>query len=362
MVSATLQMLIGLSIVLKTAPTANARDLSPIYEETFDIAAGGASLTRASRYGAAIANPALLPFSGSFHRWVGSELSLHINKDSVDYAKNLISGTSEEDSNFLSHIFTSPFLVGTQSSLAYLNAYGGVGFFSKFEVDLEAVQYGTTGMPEITLRGKSYTGITASGATALPMTPISLGFTAKYLMISEPSTTLDLADPEAISQFQDPSSLSSLVDPATGVGLDVGALWFKQGRHVDWRLALKIDDLGGVKFSGGDSAEPYKQVASAGIAMTLHTGKDAIHVSVDKRDLKNAYGTPPFKSWRGGVKLLARGYIGLAAGYYDGFPSYGAEVDLIFLKLGVASYRRESSQVPGLSPRDIYIMNLAAGF
>lgn len=362
MVSATLKHTGFVMAVVLMAQPSVAKDLSPIYEETFDIAAGGASLTRASRYGAAIANPALLPFSGSFHRWMGSEFSLHINKDSVDYAKNIASGTSESDSDFLDHLFSSPFLAGTQTSLAYLNAHGGIGFFSKFEVDLEAVQYGTTGMPEVKLRGKSYSGVTVSGATAIPFSPVSLGITAKYLMISEPAMNFDLADPEAISQLQNPSALSSLVSPANGYGFDVGALWFKQGKHLDWRLALKVDDIGSTKFSGGDSVDTFKPVASAGIAMTLHTGKDAVHLSVDKRDLQNAYETPPFKAWRAGVKFLARGYIGLAAGYYDGFPSYGVELDLVFLKLGLASYRREYSDVPGLSPRDVYIANFAAGF
>ncbi len=342
-----------------------ARDLSPVYEETFDIAAGGASLTRASRYGAALANPALLPFSGSFHRWLGSEFSLHINRESVDMAKAMLpgsSGSGSDSSDFVDHVFEAPFLAGTQTSLAYLNAYGGIGFFSKFEVDLEAQKYGPTGLPTIILNGKSYTGGTVSAAKRVPFLPLSLGLTAKYLMISEPTLAIDLADPNAAAQFQDPSALSGLVNPSRGIGYDMGALLFLQGPRVDWRWALKIDDVGGSSFSGGDSVEDFKQVVSTGASVTFHTGKDAIHIAVDRRDLQNTYGTPAFKSTRAGVKFLLRGYIGFAAGYYDGYPSYGAELDLIFLKLGAASYRRERTASPGLSPRDIYVMNLATGF
>ncbi len=342
-----------------------ARDLSPIYEETFDIAAGGASLTRASRYGAALANPALLPFSGSFHRWLGSEFSLHINQESAAMAKSMLPGASsnsESSSGFVDHVFESPFLAGTQTSLAYLNAYGGIGFFSKFEVDLEAQEYGPTGLPAIILNGKSYTGGTVSAAGQIPFTPLSLGLTAKYLMLSEPYASIDLADPDATSQFQDPSALSALVNPSNGVGYDLGALLFFQGPRVDWRWALKIDDVGGTSLSGGDAVEDFKQVISTGASVTFHTGGDAIHIAVDRRDLQNAYGTPAFKSTRAGVKVLLRGYVGVAAGYYDGYPSYGAELDLIFLKLGVASYRRERTDSPGVSARNVYVMNLATGF
>jgi hypothetical protein len=342
-----------------------ARDLSPIYEETFDIAAGGASLTRATRYGVALANPALLPVSGSFHRWLGSEFSLHINKESVDYAKTLLPGASgggSDSSSFVDHVFSDPFLAGTQTSFAYLNAWGGLGFFSKFEVDLEAQEYGPTGMPTVILRGKSYSGGTLSAAGKVPFMPLSLGVTGKYLMLAEPTASIDVSDPNAVAQYQDPATLSSLVTPSTGTGFDLGALMFLQGPRVDWRLALKVDDLGGTKFSGGDAVEDFKQVTSAGAAMTLHTGKDALHFSVDKRDLQNAYNTPPFKATRAGVKLTLRGYVGLAAGYYDGYPSAGAELDLILVKLGVATYRREITGAPGVNPRNVYIMNMAAGF
>jgi hypothetical protein len=344
---------------------AMARDLSPIYEETFDIAAGGASLTRATRYGVALANPALLPVSGSFHRWLGSEFSLHINKESVDYAKTLLPGASgggSDSNSFVDHVFSDPFLAGTQTSFAYLNAWGGLGFFSKFEVDLEAQEYGPTGMPTVILRGKSYSGGTLSAAGKVPFMPLSLGVTGKYLMLAEPTASIDVSDPNAVAQYQDPATLSSLVTPSTGTGFDLGALMFLQGPRVDWRLALKVDDLGGTKFSGGDAVEDFKQVTSAGAAMTLHTGKDALHFSVDKRDLQNAYNTPPFKATRAGVKLTLRGYVGLAAGYYDGYPSAGAELDLILVKLGVATYRREITGAPGVNPRNVYIMNMAAGF
>ena len=344
---------------------AAARDLSPVYEETFDIAAGGASLTRASRYGAAIANPALLPFSGSFHRWLGSEFSLHINTESVAMAKTLLPGASSANasgSSFVDHVFHSPFLAGTQTSLAYLNAYGGIGFFSKFEVDLAAQEYGPTGLPTILLNGKSYTGATVSAATRIPFMPLSLGITAKYLMMSEPAISIDLADPNAVAQYQDPSALSALVNPSHGIGYDLGALLFIQGPHMDWRWALKIDDVGGTTIGGGDAVDDFKQVLSTGASVTFHTGKDAIHIAIDRRDLQNAYATPAFKSTRAGVKVLLRGYIGIAAGYYDGYPSYGTELDLIFLKIGAASYRRERTNSPGLSARNVYVINLATGF
>jgi hypothetical protein len=342
-----------------------------MYEETFDIAAGGASLTRATRYGVVFANPALLPFSGSFHRWLGSETSLHINKESVDYAKTLVPGAStanEESSGnsasseFLDHVFSAPFLAGTQNSLAYLNAYGGIGAFSKFEVDLEAQEYSETGMPAVRLRGKSYKGGTASAAMRIPFLPLSLGLTAKYLVASEPQATIDVSDPTAIEQYQDPAALAELVDQATGTGVDVGSVLFLQGPKVDYRFALKVDDAGGTSFTGSDQIDDFKQVISAGAAVTFHTGKDAIHLAIDRRDLTGAYDSPPFKSTRAGVKAILRNWIGLAAGFYDGYPSAGAEVDLFFLKLGVATYRRENSNVPGLSPRNIYIANLAAGF
>ena len=63
-----------------------------------------------------------------------------------------------------------------------------------------------------------------------------------------------------------------------------------------------------------------------------------------------------------GVRATLRGYLGVAAGFYDGNPSMGAEVDLIFLRLAATTYKRELGDRPGVNSRQIIQLSLSAGF
>jgi hypothetical protein len=133
---------------------------------------------------------------------------------------------------------------------------------------------------------------------------LSFGVTAKYLYAGEPDLAIELTDTESLQALQTPSGLRSLISPNSGYGYDAGLLLFKQGRSSDFRLALKVDDVGGTKLAGDGSLKSLKQTLSYGVAYTLHTGTDAIHCSLDYRDVQGAYGEEIFKRVRLGTKLL----------------------------------------------------------
>ena len=84
------KILLILLALAAPATTALARKTNqPIYEDPFDIGAGGASLTRASKDGMIFSNPALLPQGGKFFRWVGTTFTLLSNKESIDTAREI---------------------------------------------------------------------------------------------------------------------------------------------------------------------------------------------------------------------------------------------------------------------------------
>jgi hypothetical protein len=59
--------------------------------------------------------------------------------------------------------------------------------------------------------------------------------------------------------------------------------------------------------------------------------------------------------------VLIRTYVGVSAGVYHGYPSYGAEIDLLLLRVAGTYYTRELGDHPGVDPRGIYIVSVAAG-
>lgn|GEM_PF-452403 len=370
-----------------------------VYEDPFDLAAGGASLTRASQVGVLFANPAQLSYGGKFHRWLGSESILVVNKESVDTVKDMASGKSDSSSDssadssegsaegneaggesggasesgdsatagssgtaeFVDKLFTDPLHFGTANSFGYINRFFGLATFQRFNLDVKARRYGETGLPEISVKAESYYGAQAGMPVWTPFRWLALGVGAKYVFASEPDLTVEVTDEEKINSLKDPSAMKSLVSHNRGFGADAGALMFFQGRHLDYSLALKADDVGDTKLVGDNDLKKFKQVLSVGAGMTFHTVGDGLHLAIDYRDVQNAYEEALFKKIYMGTKLTIRSYVGLAAGLYNGYPTVGAEVDFIFFRLSGTYYTREMGDHPDVEPRNIYMLSFAAG-
>ena len=354
----------GISI----AGRATARGPAPVYEDPFDISAGGASLTRASQAGMIFSNPALIPYGPGFHRWWGNETTLVIGKDSVDFAKSLQGGSSSSSDSgqssqveFINNIMETPLHAGVLNNFAYINRFFGLSVFNRGEVDISAQKYGDTGLPAIRFRAESYQGVGLSAASLALTRAISVGVTAKYLYIGEPDLQIDLTDQEAIKNLQSSSGLKSLVSMNSGIGYDAGLLFFSQGFNHDYRMALKVDDFGGTKLNGDGDIKELKQIYSLGLGYTLHSGVDALHLSADYRDVQNAYEEEMFRRVRMGAKILIRNHIGFGVGYYDGWPSYGLELDAWVVRLTAAYYTRELGSKPGIDPRPIYALGFTMG-
>lgn len=368
--------------LLGAATPAHARKTNQaVYEDPFDIAAGGASLTKASKEGMVFANPALLPQGGKFHRWAGSTFTLLANKESVNTARDIFQAARSSDdgdsdktdeekqqeqqdqnAEFVDKVFQDPVRVGWGAAISWLTNNFGLGIISRFEPDIRAKQFGTTGLPEVRFRAESYHGAALGTGIKTPFRWLLLGVTAKYLYVAEPDVSAEVTDSEAIAQFRDPDFIQNLTSHNTGTGFDVGTLLFFQGQHVDFSVAGKADDVGNTKLTGpSDTPKELKQVVSAGLGLTLHTSADAIHFAADYRDIMGSYDDEMFKKVYLGTKVTLRTYLGLAAGYYNGYPSYGAEIDLILLRVAGTYYTRELGDRPGVDPRHIYMVSLAMG-
>jgi hypothetical protein len=356
-------------LLFRSRDVAYAKGSAPLVEDPFDIAAGGASLTRASQGGMILSNPALIPYGPGFHRWVGSETTLIVGKDSVDFARSLQNGDSSasndgssDQSKFIEKIVTTPIHAGTLNNLSYINRLFGIGAFSRNEFDIAVKKFGDTGLPSVRFRGESYQALGLSAASFIAGPAISFGVTGKYLYASAPDLAIDLTDQEAIGRLQTTGGIRSLMAMNSGFGYDAGLLFFSQGLNVDYRLALKVDDIGGTSLGGDGTLTELRQVASAGLGYTLHNAVDAIHLSLDYRDIQASYQEELFKRIRIGAKLLVRRHLGLGIGYYDGWPSYGLEVDAWIIRLTATYYTREFGAKPGIDPRPLYALGFSMGF
>jgi hypothetical protein len=355
---------------LEFVPAAYAEKTNQaVYEVPYDLAAGGASLTRASQEGVMFANPAQMPYGQKFFRWFGSEFALLAAKESYEEAKNLAGGkekssgdeqeSEEANADFFDKAFDTPIHFGATSAISFISNNFGIGTFARFEPDIAGQRHNETGIPEFRARAEGYAGLAASLAGKV-CSWLSLGLTAKHMYKVEPDLVIDLADQNKVNEIRaDPAALQNEVTPGFGTSFDAGALVFKQGYNWDYRLALKVDDVGDTSFTEGQRT--FKQTYHAGIGVTLHNAIDSLHLALDFRDVTGVYEEPITLRVYAGAKLMLRKFFGLAIGLYQGYPTYGVRLDLLFVKLGFTVYGRELGDYAGDDPRTIYMASLGIG-
>ncbi len=344
-----------------------------VVEDPFDKAAGGATLTRATRENVMIANPALMPYGGALHRWLGTQFTFLCNKESIDFLRSMVQSSqgegdaaAEEEASssgdaaeMIERVFDTPIHVGMQNITGWTLNNFGVEIFARAELDIEANEFGQYGAPEVRFGADIYAGGAASAALRI-ISPFSVGVTAKYLAVAEPDIGVSLLDTAEIERLSTPEGIQEAASYGYGLGYDGGALLFLQGDYIDYRLAVKIEDFGNTTFTG--TQKPFLQQMHIGTGVTFHNSLDSLHLAVDYRDYEAAYQEPMFKRIYAGARLSLREYVGLATGLYQGYPTFGARIDLIFFKLGVTSYTKELGEYPGANPRSIYEAYFMTGF
>lgn len=352
--------------VLLTRQAYARKSTQPVYEEPFDLAAGGAALTRASQEGILFTNPAQLPFGGQFFRWFGAQFAVNAARESIDFAKTATGGGAEGEEGdqageVLDHLLKkkTPIHFGATTATSFITSHFGVGAFARFEPDIYGQQFGSAGVPSVVASAEAYAGAVASAATAVTKW-LSLGLTAKYLYVAEPEIELALTDEAKIAELStNPAALQDAASFGSGIGTDVGLLMFFQGRSLDYRFAVKVDDVGDTQFTGTQAA--FKQTIHVGTGITLHGATNALHLSLDYRDVTNVYEEKPFKRIHAGAKLLLLNYLGLAAGYYQGIPSVGVRMNLFLMQLGVTAYGREMGSTTESRQRNLYVAYFGVG-
>jgi len=334
-----------------------------LYTEPFDLAAGGTTLTRASQEGIVFANPALLPLGGAWIRWVGFQAGFILDRDLAQSAQNGSLGSTDDSGkkDYVGELFSRSLHLGQTATLSFLNQNFAVSAFDRVEVDIEGERFGENGLPSVNFAVEAYGGVVTSYALR-PVRWFSLGFTAKYLYASEPEIKVPLTDQEKIRQLSsDTSALRNEIALNQGRGSDLGMLFLWQGPHLDLSMGLKIEDLGGTRFTGDQ--ERFPQTYNAGFGLALHGSKEVLHLSLDYRDITKSYEEEKtFKKIYLGARFMLRNMLGVACGLYQGIPTAGLRLDLLLFKLGVTAYGRELGTYPGDRQRNMIMVYTSFGF
>ena len=176
--------------------------------------------------------------------------------------------------------------------------------------------------------------VVAIGAANYISPKLAIGGNAK--IVNSRLTNFDVRVTKAGDTFG--TVLDSLKESTTGFAADFGALYRLSGKTT---LGFAIQD-----FYGKVGNETFPVNVKAGIAWR----SSRLTLAADITDILNKDGVSVYnRVFMGGELSLP--LIQIRSGFYQGYPTAGAGINLKFIKLDYAYYRKEFSRRPGLDGR-----------
>ena len=187
---------------------------------------------------------------------------------------------------------------------------------------------------------------------------VAFGIAVKPVYLGEVSENLGLDTVLSTDGKPLDETLKSKLKKGYGLSNDAALTFQKRSSFLDGRLALVASDIGGTRFVGGPKA--WKSTLGAGAGLALHNKDSVIHCAADLRDLLEAYKEHWSKRFYAGCKAVSANYIGLAAGLYQGSPTFGGLVNLFFFRLELGTYTREMGSTVGVNTRRLYFVAIGS--
>jgi hypothetical protein len=331
---------------------------APIYQNPFDLASGGASLTRATQEGVMFSNPSLPAFGEGFFRWIFYRSTLSVSDGTIAVGKDIIQASNNPGSNsFITNVaedaFKKPIFAELDNAVGIITSNFGIAGFASNKLDISGKEFGTIGTPVLGVKNNAYAGVASTFSTTLS-DYLAIGIGPKYIYNSEVNTNLSVSDVTNPSQAID--KVTNSLKKGNGIATDIGFTLQNRTKNFDLRLAGVIADVGNTTFTGG--VPPWLQTYNVGAGFTIHDYTNALHCSLDFRDITDVYNEDLPKKIYMGCKVLITRYIGFGFGYLQGWPSYGVILNLFLFRIEAGTYTKDGAVQSGLVAQKIYFASL----
>lgn len=342
----------------KADDTFSLKKSAPIYQNPFDLASGGASLTRATQEGVMFSNPSLPAFGERYFRWIFFRSTVSVSDGAVAVGRDALQSASSGPSdtsitNVMKEAFQKSIYAGFDNAAGVITSQFGIAGFASSKLDINGKQFGTMGLPVSEIKNNAFAGVATSLSTTLN-DYLAVGIGPKYIYNTEVNTDLSVNDITNPSQAI--HKLENSLKKGNGIAADIGFTLQNRTKNFDLRLAGVVADVGNTSFTGGLS--PWLQTYNIGIGFAIHDFTNALHCSLDYRDLSDVYGEDLPKKIYMGCKLLLTRYVGFGFGYLQGWPSFGIVLNLLLFRIEAGTYTKDGVVQSGLVAQKIYFISL----
>lgn len=324
---------------------------SPAYQNPFDLASGGASLTRATQDGIPFSNPSLLALGPGFLRWIWLRAGPHAGFSPLSTGRDVMREKTVTPEQ-LQELKSGYLHLGFDANAGFLSRNGGITFFSTNRGDIEGVETSPAeGNNALEMTAYSYTGSVITGAFSLNDS-FAVGVSMKSVYAGEFEkrfSPLEIQDTTALRE-----DIQESLVKGTGIGSDIGFTYQNRTKNKDLRIALVSTNAIETKFSGG--VPTWKRAFHLGIGGTFHTRDNGIHCSLDVRDVGDVYGEDFNDRLYTGCKFLFENRVGLGMGLAKLKGTAGIILNLTLIRLEAGSYVRDIQSEFGTKLRRVYFV------
>lgn len=193
-----------------------------------------------------------------------------------------------------------------------------------------------------------------------------LGTTAKFIKRNRAYFKANATEGDQLESLDSQDKISMT---GSGVGADVGMMFRSTGRTII-AVGLVVQDIGNTTLIPDQSTDlpkserPLKdirQTVNIGLAMEPGTKYSKFRILADFRDATDAYKMSVFKRIHLGAELTLRNVVGFTTGLNQGYPTFGAYVDLRLFRFDAGVYGEEIGEFAGSRPDTRFYVKFTAG-
>jgi hypothetical protein len=322
------------------AVSARAQEVYEYNQSVADLGRGGVRIPRDTDGRGMLYNPATLAFNKGV-RWSILDFQGGIN----GLSNATLFQNSPPSQSTIAQYYGDNIWIGASGASAL--AFPNFGFAAYGNVSLDFLASNPV-YPTIDINGIYDYGL--EFGTAFNLTPsLALGFNVKRVVRTGGTATLG---PGIIlsPSFGTSTIQNALTATGVGYGGDVGLLW-RGDSLLNPTVSVCWQDIGYTTFYpslGSPSPPPLEDNLTLGLSTYQSLLGFGWGAGIEYRHINNV-DVDISKKFNAGLELDL-GIIDARGGYYQGWPTYGASVDLWLLTLDAAQYTIERGAVAGQNP------------
>ncbi len=351
-----------LSLITLSATISYAEEYPYIYKGIRPMGMGGAFVAVSNDANALFYNPAGLSYITEKKLTL---ISVEAEESQGGYeafkdALDIDTENSQETADFLRDYIGDYKHAAASSFIRYERPSFAFGIFGTAKYNFMARDYAN---PKLIVDDVQDIGGGIGYAHPFLENKLSLGASAKYVSrksLNREYSLIDLAGSSFDEVLKDDRRKNT--DDGSGALLDLGVIYrfdeVKAGdKNIVFQVGMAVNNLIGADL--GD-AEDLKEHVDIGFSADLGSWRAAI----DYVDLLKSYDEDDDtgKRLRLGIEYTVRDYLTLRAGFYQGYPTFGASLGNKYAQLDLLTYAEEVGTYSGQNKDRRYQFGLSFGF